>query len=187
MPAYWDNDSKQLLTHICDQIYAQKEDKHLAGRRLERSFPFLKGRYVQYRRVNHTFITLAFPQEALEECQNIHRKLETLNYADLNEFAYIYEFYGDKGKPNFHVHMLVRGKLNKKNYIRNFSRKFNLPPSKVDIRLGDEEEVFVKRCNYLKGIKQDKKLDACCMNEEERNKRELDALYDRNLFSNLHI
>lgn len=187
MPVFYDEGMRQLAAGVADECFERAEDKLKMGKHLERMFPWLKGRYVQYRRVNHTFITLAFPQEALEECQNIHRKLETLSYADLNEYAYIYEFYGDKGKPNFHVHMLVRGKLNKKNYIRNFSRKFKLPPSKVDIRLGDEEEVFDKRCNYLKGIKQDKKLDACCMNEEERKKRDLDALYDRNLFSNLHI
>ena len=189
MKLHWDNDMKKLAASIADRVYAQAqaEDKQKVGRSLERLYPFLKGHYVRNRRVNHTLITLCFPQEALEECQNIHRKLETLNYAHVNEYAYAYEFYSDECKPNFHVHMLVRGKLNKNNYIRNFSRKFKLPESKVDIRLSDDEEVFNTRCNYLKGIKQEKKLDACCLNEEERKKRDLDALYDRNLFSNLHI
>ena len=187
MKLHWTNEMKILMAQVCDKVYEKAEDKQKYGRNFEKSYPFLKGRYVRVRRVNHTFITLAFPQESLEECQNIHRKLEDLNYADLNEYAYIYEFYGENNKPNFHVHILVRGKLNKKNYIRNFSRKFKLPPSKVDIRLSDEEELFEKRCNYIKGIKQEKKLDACCLNEVEREKRELDALYDRNLFSNLHI
>lgn len=185
----YDNDMKALAWNICQQVLEQTNPylRLEKARRLEKMYPFFKGRLANERICNHTFITLAFPQSYLEQIADVQKKLEALNYSDLQSYAYIFEFYGENGKPNFHVHMLARGKLNKKNYIRNFSRKFKLPEAKVDIRLSADEELFNTRLNYLKGIKQDGKLDSCTLNEEERKARDIEALYDRNLFSNLHV
>lgn len=185
----YDNDMKAVAWTICQQVLEQTEPtlRLEKARRLEKMFPFFKGKLVHERTCNHTFITLAFPQSYVEHIADVQKKLDMLNYSDLQSYAYIYEFYGENGKPNFHVHLLARGKLNKKNYIRNFSRKFKLPEAKVDIRLSADEELFNTRLNYLKGIKQDGKLDSCTLNEEERKARDIEALYDRNLFSNLHV
>lgn len=131
------------------------------------------GIFVAHIEKPHWFITIALPNERdpLDMVQ-ITKDLERHKY--MSNYCFSIEFFSKSGE-NQHIHILVWGdKVNKTKTIRDFSRKYDISPNFIDIKFSRKQTDFNNRLNYIKGNKEDSKMESV---EKDRVKRaELDLL-----------
>lgn len=123
----------------------------------------------------HSFVTISLPPEGYERdfSPDVRACLER-NQSMLNGNQWIYslEFYGkDLNKFHPHVHLLIKGGgLDKTKLIRAFTRHFKIEKNFIDVKRSEDEQLYIKRENYLKGIKQDNKKASMEKDAEFRQK-----------------
>lgn len=130
----------------------------------------------------HSFITVSLPADnyssnfAPEVAKCLERNASVLNG---NNYVYSLEFFGkDLDKLHPHFHLLIKGGgLDKSKIIRAFSRHFKLEKNFIDVKRSEDEGLYIKRENYIKGIKQDKKQDAINKDDEFRKKHNIEKFY----------
>ena len=144
---------------------------------------------------SHTFITicladLPFEKEKAREkvFENMQkcRDLSKYNYYKNMSIWFSLEFYSmDKQlnelKPNFHIHILIKGKylkFDRKRMIRDLARKFKILENFVDIKYSDCPELYETRLQYIQGNKAiDSKDLAVQKDREERKVFEIEDFY----------
>lgn len=134
----------------------------------------------------HSFITISLPAERFEGnfAPEVAKCLER-NTSMLNDNSYIYnlEFYGkDLEKYHPHVHLLIKGGgLDKSKIIRAFSRHFKIDKNFIDVKRSEDERLYIKRENYIKGIKQDNKAASIEKDEEFRKKHNIEKFFSNDI------
>lgn len=115
----------------------------------------------------HWFITIALPNDRDPvEMVNLTKSLS--RYAYMTNYMFSIEFYSKSGE-NMHIHILVWGtKVNKTKCIRDFSRKYDLSANFIDVKYSKRESDYSNRENYIKGIKEDSKMDSVQKDREKR-------------------
>lgn len=134
----------------------------------------------------HSFITISLPAETYSNnfAQQVQGCLEK-NTSMLNGNNYLYslEFYGkDLEKLHPHCHILVKGGgLDKTKLIRAFTRHFKIEKNFIDVKRSEDEQLYNKRENYIKGIKQDNKTASVEKDIEFREKHGIEKFYSNDI------
>jgi hypothetical protein len=121
----------------------------------------------------HWFITIALPNERNpKDMVDITKNLE--RHAYMSNYCFSIEFFSKSGE-NQHIHILVWGsKVNKTKTIRDFSRKYDVSANFIDIKHSKKAQDFLNRYNYIKGNKDDTKMES--VEKDRARRRELDLL-----------
>lgn len=134
----------------------------------------------------HSFITVSLPDTYENDFSGeIQKCLERNSVSILKENNYIYslEFFGkDLDKLHPHFHLLIKGGgLDKNKIIRAFSRHFKIEKNFIDVKRSEDERLYIKRENYIKGIKQDKKKEAIEKDDIFRKKHNIEKFYSNDI------
>lgn len=105
-------------------------------------------------KLEHYFITISLDPSVEFEETNLINKINSIKYC-LHHTLGIFEYI-----PHPHIHLLIKHKyINKYNMIKSFSKKLGLEKNFIDVKFSNNYEHYNNRENYLKGNKQDAKLD----------------------------
>lgn len=131
------------------------------------------GIYVPHIEKPHWFITIALPNDRNPiDMVDITKNLE--RHAYMSNYCFSIEFFSKSGE-NQHIHILVWGsKVNKTKTIRDFSRKYDVSANFIDIKYSKKATDFNNRLNYLKGNKDETKMESVKKDQDKR--RELGLL-----------
>ncbi len=115
----------------------------------------------------HWFITIALSNDRDPvEMVNITKGLSRHSY--MTNYMFSIEFYSKSGE-NQHIHILVWGnKVNKTKCIRDFSRKYDVSANFIDVKYSKRQRDYDNRENYIKGIKEDSKMESVQKDREKR-------------------
>lgn len=115
----------------------------------------------------HWFITIALPNDREPvEMVDITKGLSRHTY--MTNYIFSIEFYSKSGY-NQHIHILVSGsKVNKTKCIRDFSRKYEVSANFIDVKYSKRQSDYDNRENYIKGIKDDSKMESVQKDREKR-------------------
>lgn len=143
---------------------------------------FVKSGLLQKRKKPHSFITVSLPDTYEKDFSGEIQKCLERNSASItkeNNYIYSLEFYGkDVDKLHPHFHLLIKGGgLDKSKIIRAFSRHFKIEKNFIDVKRSEDEGLYIKRENYIKGIKQDKKQEAIEKDDIFREKHGIKKFY----------
>lgn len=113
----------------------------------------------------HTLITCAFPKDM--PIREAYKKLTAMSHKWFSDAKAVMEGHA-WGHPHFHL--LTLGKADTvQNIVRCFSKRFGVPPNLVDVQKHNSHELYLKRKEeYLKGIKQESKMDKVRMDRDYR-------------------
>lgn len=158
------NETKQFIASLIDRN-PSITNKDLVKSKL--------GIYVPTAEKPHWFITIALPNDRDPvEMVEITKNLQRHNY--MTNYCFSIEFFSKSGE-NQHIHILVWGnKVNKTKVIRDFSRKYDVSANFIDVKHSKRQQDYNNRLNYIKGIKDESKMESV---EKDRVRRaELDLL-----------
>lgn len=128
-----------------------------------------------------TFITINFSSEI--DIVEAHKKFTT-RVLGKTYFNDRYIIYNIEHTDHPHIHCLVEGRLGTSGtpakIIRDISRVFAMKPNFIDVKNSKTLEMYTKRSNYVKGLKQDAKLEKVKADEEYRKKFGFDNYYEVN-------
>lgn len=120
-------------------------------------------------------ITLNLPNEY--PVDKLLEKLKGLEkYAYMKKYFFNIEYFSKKGE-NLHSHIFVPQKIHKTKTIRDFSRWFGIEPNFVDIRQKTTELQYNNALSYIKGEKEQKKIEYVEKDKEWRKKYNLQDFY----------
>jgi len=144
-------------------------------------------------KIYHLFLTISLPNLPLEIESKREKVFEDLqkirnikyNYMKKKDIKARFEFHSlDKPlnyiKDNYHIHMLVRGKIarfDKARIIRDFKNLFKVESNFIDIKYSDSPDLYHTRTEYIKGIKREEKCLAVEEDEKTRNALGIEELY----------
>jgi hypothetical protein len=105
----------------------------------------------------HSFITVRLNNETpLEEIKN---KLQNIKFKWMAVASARLEIFSTNMTKNHHVHILSTWVI-KTRAIRDLSRYFKVPKENVDVKHGEDCQLYDKRSNYINGIKKELKSEA---------------------------
>lgn len=124
------------------------------------------GRYRYLRKIKknaHFFVTISLPPDSnLEEIKKVMERIVMKKWIQNQKWYYVFEQRGETMETagdGLHIHLLIlKNKKRKSQCLREIASTFKISKNFVDVREGNTEELYVKRLNYLKGDKNDKKL-----------------------------
>lgn len=121
----------------------------------------------------HWFITIALPNDRNPvDMVDITKNLS--KHAYMANYCFSIEFFSKSGE-NQHIHILVWGsKVNKTKTIRDFSRKYDVSANFIDIKHSKKAQDYANRLNYIKGNKDETKMES--VSQDRAKRRELDLL-----------
>ncbi len=144
-------------------------------------------------KIFHLFLTISLPNLPLEiesKREKVFEDLQKLrnikyNYMKKKDIKARFEFHSlDKPlnyiKDNYHIHILVRGKIarfDKARIIRDFKNLFKVESNFIDIKYSDSPDLYTTRTEYVKGIKREEKTPAVIEDEKTRGALGIDELY----------
>lgn len=105
----------------------------------------------------YRWVTISLKKD--ETPKSVHSKISSLvKNKPFRTYAYCIEFYGKDDQYHPHIHMLYRkvGKLNAD--IKAIKNKFKIEPNFIDYKEINQER-FSEKLRYIKGEKQEVKLD----------------------------
>lgn len=131
----------------------------------------------------HSLVTLSLPKEEYQkDFSDEIKKCINRNQSMMNNNDYIFnlEFYGKKSDEiHPHAHILIKGGgMDKSKIIRAFSRHFKIQKNFIDIQRSEDEVLYLKRLDYIKGIKKDEKMEYVQKDEEFREKHGILKYYE---------
>lgn len=131
----------------------------------------------------HSLVTISLPKEEYQkDFSNEIKSCINRNQSMMNNNDYIFslEFYGKKSDEiHPHAHILIKGGgMDKSKIIRAFSRHFKIQKNFIDIQRSEDEILYLKRIDYIKGLKKDEKMEYCKKDELFREKHGILKYYE---------
>lgn len=143
--------------------------------------------------IYHLFLTISLERLPLEIELKREKVLEDLqklrhikyNYLKKKDLKARFEFHSlDKElkmlKDNYHIHILIRGKIqrfDKSRIVRDFKNLFKIEGNFIDVKYSDSPDLYHTRTEYIKGIKRAEKSDAVDQDTKTRSALGLEELY----------
>ncbi len=143
--------------------------------------------------IYHLFLTISLESLPLEIELKREKVLEDLqkirhikyNYLKQKDLEARFEFHSLNKelkmlRDNYHIHMLIRGKIkrfDKSRIIRDFKNLFKVEGNFIDVKYSDSPDLYHTRREYINGIKRDEKTDAVKKDEETRHALGIEELY----------
>ena len=112
----------------------------------------------------HCFVTVRMPRD--QSIEAVYAQVKGLKYTWLQGTEAVLEGFGT---TNPHVHFLLPSKRHKGNLIKQLANRFKVKKHLVDYKSSDCPDIFTKRYNYIRGIKQGSKADGVAADVELRN------------------
>ncbi len=121
-------------------------------------------------------ITIALPNDysvplLLDKLKGLQK------YAYMSSYVFNIEYFSKSGE-NMHSHIFVPRKIHKTKTIRDFSRWFGIKPNFIDIRQKTTELQYNNALSYVKGEKEQKKLEYVEKDLKWRQQYSLEDYYE---------
>lgn len=129
----------------------------------------------------HSFITISLPAEDyMKDFSADIKACLNRNSAMLNGNSYMFnlEFYGKSSAEHPHAHILIKGGgMDKSKIIRAFARQFKIKDNFIDVQRSECGQLYTKREAYIKGNKQEKKMEQVEKDRDFRKNNNIEEYY----------
>lgn len=157
-----------------DEMIWLTAQRYMTDASLNQLLPKLKF-LPQVKKVSY-LVTIALPNDysvplLLEKLKGLKK------YAYMSNYVFNIEYFSKSGE-NMHSHIFVPQKIHKTKTIRDFSRWFGVEPNFIDIRQKTTELQFNNALSYVKGEKEQKKIEYVEKDLKWRQHHSLEDYYE---------